>query len=84
MIPSTGAVAIVQSAEKAIQRLMNMSSHIVDTQHGIDNHFTTLMSIVVEAYKDLRQHHISKMFNVKKQAASMSQKFNKLILFKGQ
>ena len=112
VIPSTGTVTIVQSAEKAIQRLMNihsvknicsfprvlmvvremlgnqdvlnLSSHIVDTQHGIDNHFTTLMSIIVEAYYDLRQHHIAKMFNIKKQAASMRQKFNKLILFKGQ
>ena len=70
VITSTETVT-VQSAEKAIQRLMNihsvknmcsfprvlmvvremlgnqdvlnLSSHIVDTQHGIDNHFTTLM-----------------------------------------
>ena len=70
MITSTETVK-VQSAEKAIQRLMNihsvknmcsfprvlmvvremlgnqdvlnLSSHIVDTQHGIDSHFTTLM-----------------------------------------
>ena len=56
------------------QDVLNLSSHIVDTQHGIDNHFTTLTPIVVESYYDLRQHHISKM----------RQKFNKLILFKGQ
>ena len=112
VIPSTGVVAIVQLAEKTIQRLMNihsvkklcsfprvlmlvremvgdqdvlnLSTHIIDTQHGIDNHYTTLMSVIVEAYYNLRQHHIAKMFHVKKQAASIRQKFNKLVLFKGQ
>ena len=64
--------------------ILLMGDHLIETQHGIDNHFTSLLYTIVEKYFNLRQHHIVKMYNVRKQAGTMRQKFNKLILFKGQ
>lgn len=54
--------------------ILDMRVHIIDTQHGIDNHFTTLLSALVETYYNLRQHHIAKMYNIKKTRLHLSDK----------
>ena len=66
------------------QDILLMGDHIINTQHGIDNHFTSLLFTIVHKYYDLRQHHIAKVYHVRKQVSSLRHKFNKLVLFKGE
>lgn len=112
VIPSQGTVAVIKSAEKAIQQLMNIHSvsrhckparieyvvkadlgtsdvfglntHTLETQHGIDNHYFQLISLLIHIYFGLRQHHIARVYNIRQQGESVRHKLTKTILFKGQ
>jgi len=42
-----------------------LGSHIVDTQHGIDNHHFTLIRLLVHTFLQLRQHHIAKLHTLR-------------------
>lgn len=62
---------------------LSLGDHIHETQHGIDNHYYSLMGLLVEIYYTVRQHHIAKCYSMKKQGQSVRQKLNKVVLFKG-
>lgn len=112
-IASRSVVILLQLAEKAIRKLMDIDSpsshlckyhnvliyvkkmigtqslfymdqHALETQYGIDNHLFDLINSIVKVYFDLRQHHIAKMYTLKKTGVSIRHTANKTVLFKGQ
>ena len=61
-----------------------LGEHINDTRYGIDNHHSTLLSLVVSLFFKLRLHHIAKMTTLSLQKDNVRQKLTKTVLFKGQ
>lgn len=60
-----------------------LGDHIMETQHGIDNHFFDLLNLLVDIYYTLRQRHIARLHTSNTTGMSVRQKLTKLILFKG-
>lgn len=77
-------VEYVVKAELGTSDVFKMENHIIETQHGIDNHQYDLLSLLVHIYFTLRQHHIARMYNLRQQGDSVRHKLTKTILFKGQ
>ena len=59
-------------------------THIVDTQHDIDNHFLDLMALITHVYYTVRQHQIATVYNNRKRGAVVRQQLTKTVLFRGQ
>lgn len=78
------AVEYVVKSELGTSDVFKMETHIEETQHGIDNHYFYLISLLVHIYFALRQHHIARVYNIRQQGASVRHKLTKTILFKGQ
>ena len=64
--------------------VFQMVIHIVDAQHGIDNHFFDFMALIVHAYYTVRHHHIENVYNIRQRSAAVRQQPAKTVLFKGQ
>ena len=64
--------------------VFQMGTHIVDTQHGIDNHFFDLMALIVHVCYTVRQHHTAKVYNIRQPGAAVGQQLTKTVLFKEQ
>ena len=77
-------VQYVVKSELGSSDVFSMGSHILQTQHGIDNHYFDLISVLVHIYFHLRQHHIAKTYHLREQGAAVRQALTKTILFKGQ
>lgn len=63
---------------------LGMDAHAVETSLGIDNHFVDVVRALVLVYFNVRSHHIVRLHNDSVQGQKMRQKYNKLLLFKGQ
>ena len=61
----------------------SLGEHIIDTQDGIDNHYFSIIELLVAIYYNLRQHHIAKVYTQRNHALPVRQKLTKTILFKG-
>lgn len=68
----------------AHKELFDLESHYIETRVGIDSHFFYVVRIVVDIFYTLRQHHIVRLQNMKRKAASVRHKMTKSILFMGQ
>ena len=44
--------------------VIELGTHIQDTQHGVDNHHYDLLRLLLTVYLTLRQHHIAKLHNL--------------------
>jgi len=64
--------------------VFQLGDHIVDTQHGVDNHHFTLIRLLVHTFLRLRQHHIAKLHTLRMHDSNVRSKLTKTILFKGQ
>lgn len=63
--------------------LLCLGQHITESQHGIDNHYFSVMKLLVNIYTNLRQRHIARLHSRKMKETSVRKKLTKLILFKG-
>ena len=63
--------------------ILCLSDHITESQHGIDNHYYSVIELVVTTYINLRQKHIARLHTRQMKQTSVRKKLTKLILFKG-
>lgn len=77
-------IEYIVKARLGTSDVFHMQEHVLQTQHGIDNHFFDLVSVLVHTYFKLRQHHIARLYNLRQQGTSVRHKLTKTILFKGQ
>ena len=63
---------------------LGLGSHIIDTQHIIDNHYYNLIELLVTKYYNIRQRHVARLHtsNIRRKPTKR-QKLTKLILFSG-
>ena len=54
--------------------IFKLGSHIIDSQHGIENHHYMLMSLVARAFYHLRRFHITKQHNLRLKKNNMRKK----------
>lgn len=70
--------------EIGLKDIFGLGQHILDTAVGIDNHHTSLVRLVVEAFYDLRQHHRAKLHNMQLHEQCIRHRNTKAVLFRGQ
>lgn len=63
---------------------LGLEHHAKETSHGVDNHYFDVVRLLVRTYTNLRFHHIVRLHNTELQGKRLRQKYNKLVLFKGQ
>ena len=63
--------------------MLNLKDHLVESQHGIDNHYFDLITLLVERYYVTRLRHIARIHSMSFKNSSVRQKLTKSILFKG-
>ena len=73
------AVGLMQTiqfvrAEVGSEDIFCLGEHIVQTQHGIDNHHFTLMSSVVSVFHRIRLHYIAKLLTLRLQSGNNRKK----------
>lgn len=61
-----------------------MAEHALETQHGIDNHYSNLLENIVRKYFQIRQHHIGRRKTMSLHKKRKRSKLNKLVLFNGE
>lgn len=63
-------------------RPFGSNNHVEDTIDGIDNHVSTLTSLIVRFFLQIRIYHIAKSWNMNQKGQTIRQSMTKLILFK--
>ena len=59
--PKVSRVLYIVRGEIGIEDIFLLGEHIEETQFGIDNHHSDLLSLVVSVFHKLRLHHIAKL-----------------------
>ena len=67
--------------ELGTQDVFQLGDHIEETQYGINNHYSDMLSMVVSVFLKIRLHHISKLATIELQKGSTRKKLNKTVLF---
>ena len=62
--------------------VFQLGEHIEETQFGIDNHYSNLLSLVVSVFLKVRLHHIVKLTSLDLQKGSMRKKLCKQSSFR--
>ena len=62
--------------------ILCLSDHITEKQHGIGNHYYSVIGLVVTIYINPRQKHIARLHTCEMKQTSVRKKLTKLILFK--
>lgn len=60
-----------------------LGDHIEETQFGIDNHSSDLLSLILSAFLKIRMHHTAKMASIELQKGSTRKSSCKAVLFQG-
>ena len=55
----------IQTAVLALRLDVCTAKHSIETQHGLDNHNTSLIRMLVSVYVNMRQHHVVRLHNEK-------------------
>lgn len=67
-----------------IGRALEIDDHSLESQVGIENHKFSLIRSIVAVCCNLRQHHRTKLHNMKLHTNSVRHTLTKTILFRGQ
>ena len=70
-------------AEVGNEDIFNLGEHVIETQHGIDNHHFQLLSVIVHAFHLLRQYHIARLNTSVLQRGNLRKVYGKNLHFKG-
>lgn len=81
--PDKLVVTHIIREEMGKEDLFALGSHIEETQFGIDNHQSQLLSLIVSVFLKVRLHHIAKMTTLNWQSGSTRKKLCKTVLFQG-
>lgn len=79
--PNVLAVTHIAREEIGTEDIFLLREHIEETQFGIDNHYSYLLSLVVSVFLEIRLHHIAKLTSLKLQSDSTRKKLCKTVLF---
>ncbi|KAL2099437.1 hypothetical protein ACEWY4_005917 [Coilia grayii] len=81
--PKVAAVLHIVRGEIGTEDVFRLGEHIEETQFGIDNHHSDLLSSVVSVFHKIRLHHTAKYACLELQKDSTRKKLHKTILFQG-
>ncbi|XP_041918899.1 uncharacterized protein LOC121683349 [Alosa sapidissima] len=81
--PKVSTVTHIVREEIGTEDVFLLGEHIEETQFGIDNHHSDLLSLVVPVFLKIRLHHIAKLTSLELQKGSTGKKLCKTVLFQG-
>ncbi|KAF3837712.1 hypothetical protein F7725_009480 [Dissostichus mawsoni] len=81
--PKVSTVTYIVRGEIGTQDVFQLGEHIEETQFGIDNHYSNLLSLVVSVFLKIRLHHIAKLTSLDLQKGNTRKKLCKTVLFQG-
>nr|XP_033947312.1 uncharacterized protein LOC117452698 [Pseudochaenichthys georgianus]XP_033947313.1 uncharacterized protein LOC117452698 [Pseudochaenichthys georgianus] len=81
--PKVSTVTYIVREEIGTEDVFQLGEHIEETQFGIDNHYSDLLSLVVSVFLKIRLHHIAKLTSLDLQKGSTRKKLCKTVLFQG-
>ncbi|XP_035990433.1 uncharacterized protein LOC118562271 [Fundulus heteroclitus] len=81
--PKVSTVTHIVREEIGTEDVFLLGQHIEDTQFGIDNHHSNLLSLVVSVFMKIRLHHIAKVTTHELQKGNTRKKLSKTVLFQG-
>ena len=81
--PKVSTVLHIVRGEIGTEDVFLLGEHIEETQFGIDNHHSDLLSLVVSVFHKIRLHHIAKLASLELQKGSTRKKLCKTVLFQG-
>ena len=81
--PKVSTVLHIVRGEIGTEDVFLLGEHIEETQFGIDNHHSDLLSLVVSVFPKIRLHHIAKLASLVLQKGSTRKKLCKTVLFQG-
>ncbi|CAL8357537.1 unnamed protein product [Gadus morhua 'NCC'] len=81
--PDEVVVAHFVREEIGTEDVFALGSHVQESQFGIDNHLSLLLSLVVSVFMRIRLHHIAKLTSLNWQRGNSRKKLGKIILFQG-
>ena len=67
----------IQTAVLALRLDVCTAKHSIETQHGLDNHNTSLIRMLVSVYVNIRQHHVVRLHNEKVEGPSVKTQLDK-------
>ena len=81
--PKVSTVTHIVREEIGSEDVFLLGEHIEETQFGIDNQQSNLLSLVVSVFLKLRLHHMAKISSLDLQKRSTRKKFCKTVLIQG-
>ncbi|KAF4100527.1 uncharacterized protein LOC131526436 [Onychostoma macrolepis] len=81
--PKVSTVTHIVREEIGTEDVFLLGEHIDETQFGIDNHQSDLLSLVVSVFLKIRLHHVAKLASLELQKGSTRKKLCKTVLFQG-
>lgn len=81
--PKLSTVLLLVRGEIGTEDVFMLGDHIEETQFGIDNHFSDLLSLILSVFLKIRMHHIAKLASIELQKGSTRKKLCKAVLFQG-
>uniref|UniRef100_A0AAV2KFC7 DNA transposase THAP9 C-terminal domain-containing protein n=1 Tax=Knipowitschia caucasica TaxID=637954 RepID=A0AAV2KFC7_KNICA len=81
--PKLSTVTHIVREEIGTEDVFLLGEHIEETQYGIDNHHSNLLSLAVSVFLKIRLHHIAKLTSLDLQKGSTRKKLCKTVLFQG-
>lgn len=81
--PKVSTVTHIVWEEIGTEDVFLLGDHIEETQFGIDNHQSDLLSLVVSVFVKIRLHHVAKLASLELQKGSTRKKLCKTVLFQG-
>jgi hypothetical protein len=80
--PDEVVVAHFVREEIGTEDVFALGSHVQESQFGIDNHLSLLLSLVVSVFMRIRLHHIAKLTSLTWQRENSRKKLGKPSCFK--
>ena len=80
--PDEVVVAHFVREEIGTEDVFALGSHVQESQFGIDNHLSLLLSLVVSVFMRIRLHHIAKLTSLTWQRGNSRKKLGKPSCFK--
>ncbi|XP_041864603.1 uncharacterized protein LOC121654496 [Melanotaenia boesemani] len=81
--PKVSTVTHIVREEIGTDGVFLLGQHIEETQFGIDNHHSNLLSLFVSVFLNIRLHHGAKLTTLELQKGSTRKKRSKTVLFPG-
>ncbi|XP_027866528.1 uncharacterized protein LOC114161773 [Xiphophorus couchianus] len=81
--PKLSAVTYIVREDIGTEDVFQLGEHTQETQFGIDNHHSDLLSLVVSVFLKIRMHHIAKVTCLGLQKGNTRKKLCKTVLFQG-